>query len=58
MAYTNSNSNFTTSTGIAPSLQTYYNRTLLQSFEPELMHLQFGETYPMPRNNGMVMNMR
>ena len=58
MAYTSTNSNFTTSAGIAPSLQTYYNRTLLQSFEPELVHLQFGETYPMPKNNGMVMNMR
>lgn len=58
MAYTNANTNMTTSAGIAPSLQTYYNRTLLQSFEPELVHLQFGEVYPMPQNNGMVMNMR
>ena len=58
MTYTNVNTNMTTSAGIAPSLQTYYNRTLLQSFEPELVHLQFGEVYPMPQNNGMVMNMR
>lgn len=39
-------------------MQTYYNRTLLQHFEPELVHLQFAEMYPMPKNNGMVMNMR
>lgn len=58
MAYTNTNANFTTSTGISPAMQTYYNRTLLQHFEPELVHLQFAEMYPMPKNNGMVMNMR
>lgn len=58
MAYTNGNSNFTTSAGIAPAMQTFYNRTLLRSFEPELVHLQFGEVYPMPQNNGMIMNMR
>ena len=58
MAYTNENSNFTTSNGVSPSMQTYYNRTLLQNFEPELVHLQFAEVYPMPRNHGMMMNMR
>lgn len=58
MAYSNTNANFTTSTGISPAMQTYYNRTLLQHFEPELVHLQFAEMYPMPKNNGMVMNMR
>lgn len=58
MAYTATNSNFTGSTGLSPAMQTFYNRTLLRTFEPELVHLQFGEVYPMPRNNGMLMNMR
>lgn len=58
MPYSNENANFTTSAGISPAMQTYYNRTLLQHFEPELVHLQFAEMYPMPKNNGMVMNMR
>lgn len=58
MAYTNQDTNMTTSAGLSPSMITYYNRTLLQTFEPELVHLQFAETYPMPLNNGLVMNMR
>ncbi len=58
MPYTNTNSNFTGSTGLSPAMQTFYNRTLLRTFEPELVHLQFGEVYPMPLNNGMIMNMR
>ncbi len=58
MAYTNTNSNFTDSTGLSPAMQTFYNRTLLRTFEPELVHLQFGEIYPMPLNNGLIMNMR
>lgn len=58
MAYTNTDTNMTTSAGISPSMQTYYNRTLLKTFEPELVHLQFAEVYPFPKNNGKVMNMR
>ena len=58
MAYTNTNANMTTSTGLTPGMQTYYNRTLLKVFEPELVHLQFGEQFPLPPNNGNVMQMR
>lgn len=56
--YTNTDTNMTTTAGLSPSMITYYNRALLQTFEPELVHLQFAETYPMPLNNGLVMNMR
>ena len=56
--YTNQDTNMTTTAGLSPSMITYYNRALLQTFEPELVHLQFAETYPMPLNNGLVMNMR
>ena len=58
MAYTNTDTNMTTTEGLSPAMITYYNRALLQTFEPELVHLQFGEEYPMPLNNGLVMNMR
>ena len=58
MAYTNTDSNFTTSAGISPAMQTYYNRTLLQTFEPALVHLQFAEVYPMPANNGLTQSLR
>ena len=56
MAYTNTN--MTTSDGLAPGMQTYYNRELLRTFEPNLVHLQFGDEHRMPMNNGLVMNMR
>ena len=58
MAYTNTNTNMTTSTGLSAGMQTYYNRTLLRTFEPNLVHLQFGENYPLPANSGKVMQMR
>lgn len=59
MAYnSNLNTNKTTSEGLSPGMQTYYNRELLRTFEPELVHLQFGDEHRMPENNGLVMNMR
>ena len=58
MPYTNTDTNMTTSAGLTPGMQTYYNRKLLRTFEPELVHLQFGDEHRMPENNGLVMNMR
>ena len=58
MPYTNADTNFTTSSGLAPGMQTLYNKQLLRTFEPNLRHLQFGEEYRMPQNEGLVMNMR
>ena len=58
MAYTSENTNMTGSTGLTPGMQTYYNRELMRTFEPELVHLQFGDEHRMPENSGLVMNMR
>ena len=58
MAYTSTNTNMTGSAGLTPGMQTYYNRELLRTFEPELVHLQFGDEHRMPPNSGLVMNMR
>lgn len=58
MPYTNTDTNMTTSAGLTPGMQTYYNRELLRTFEPELVHLQFGDEHRMPENNGLIMNMR
>jgi len=58
MAYTAENTNMTASAGLTPGMQTYYNRELLRTFEPELVHLQFGDEHRMPVNSGLVMNMR
>ena len=59
MAYnTTLTTNKTTDSALAPGMQTYYNRELLRTFEPELVHLQFGDEHRMPMNNGLIMNMR
>ena len=59
MAYnTTLTTNKTTTSALEPGMQTYYNRELLRTFEPELVHLQFGDEHRMPMNNGLVMNMR
>ena len=50
MSYTNTDTNMTMSAGLTPGMQTYYNRELLRTFEPELVHLQFGDEHRMPEN--------
>lgn len=56
--YNDTNTNMATSTGLAPGMQTYYNRLLLETFEPELVHLQFGDEHRFPANSGLTMNFR
>ena len=58
MAYTNTDTNMTTSSALSAGIQTYYNRELLRTFEPNLVHLQFGDEHRMPPHSGLVMNMR
>lgn len=58
MAYTNTDTNMTTSSALSTGMQTYYNRELLRTFEPNLVHLQFGDEHRMPPHSGLVMNMR
>jgi len=52
------NLNTTASAGLTPGMQTFYNRELLRTFEPELVHLQFADEHRMPLGSGMAMNMR
>ena len=58
MAYTNTDTNMTTSSALSAGMQTYYNRELLRTFEPNPVHLQFGDEHRMPPHSGLVMNMR
>lgn len=58
MAYTNTDTNMTTSSALSAGMQTYYNRELLRTFEPNLVHLQFCDEHRMPPHSGLVMNMR
>lgn len=58
MAFTNTDTNMTTTSGLTPGMQTYYNRQLLRVMKPRLVHQQFATTYPMPLNHGTTMNLR
>lgn len=59
MAFTNTDTNFTTSTGLLSGMaQEFYNRTLLEDREPLLVHQQFCTHYPFPKNNGTTMSLR
>ena len=58
MAYTNTDTNMTGSSGLSAGMQEYYNRQLLEDMEPLLVHLQFGTEYRMPPNNGLSMQLR
>lgn len=58
MAYTNTDTNMTNSSGLTKGMQAFYNRLLLRTFEPELVHLQFGDEHKFPENSGLTMNFR
>lgn len=58
MAYTNTDTNMTTSAGLAPGMQDYYDRKMLEVIEPELVHLQFGKERYLPPNSGTTINIR
>lgn len=50
--------NKTTSSGMSVSMQTYYERKLLENVEPQLVHAQFADKYPIPQNNGKSISIR
>ena len=58
MPYTNTDTNMTTSAGLAPGMQELYDRRLLEVIEPELVHMQFGEMRSLPENSGTTINIR
>ena len=47
----------TTST-LSSEMKTYYERRLIELAEPKLVHDQFADTYPIPANNGKVIEFR
>ena len=54
----NYNANLTTSAGLAPSVQEYYNRHLLENIKPKLVHAQFGQQIAIGRNSGKTVSFR
>lgn len=54
----NMNTNVTTATGMSPEMKTYYDKLLIQMAEPELVHEQFGQKRPIPKNGGKTIEFR
>ncbi len=50
--------NTTTSSTLTAEMKTYYDKTLIQNAEPELVHDQFGQTRNIPRNGGKTIEFR
>jgi N4-gp56 family major capsid protein len=52
------NTNVTTSPALSAEMKTYYSKDLLDNAEPELVHRQFGQKRPLPKNNGKTIEFR
>lgn len=52
------NTNVTTDAGLTAEMKTYYDRTLIEAAEPNLVHRQFGEARPIPAGNGRKIEFR
>lgn len=50
--------NVTTSEGMSPEMKTYYSRYLIENVKPRLVHDQFGQTRPIPKNGGKTVEFR
>lgn len=44
--------------GMSVEMKTFYNKRLLQMAEPNLVHDQFGDDYPIPANGGKTIEFR
>ena len=54
----NLNTNVTTDSGLSAENKTFYDRTLLESAKPILIHSQFGQKRPIPKNGGKKIEFR
>lgn len=50
--------NATTSTELSAEMKTFYNKTLITLAGPRLVHEQFGQKKPIPRNGGKTIEFR
>ena len=46
------NTNTTLSAGLSDEMKTYYSDYLIDNAQPELVHDQFGQKHPIPKNGG------
>ena len=54
----NLNTNVTTDSGLSAENKTFYDKALLQEASPNLIHDQFGQKRPIPRNGGKKIEFR
>lgn len=52
------NTNVTTDSGLSDEMKTYYSDYLIDLAEPELVHDQFGQKHPIPKNGGKTIEFR
>ena len=52
------NTNTTASEGLSAEMRTYYSDYLIDMAEPELVHDQFGQKQPIPKNGGKTIQFR
>lgn len=52
------NTNVTTDAGLSDEMKVYYSRRLIDLAEPELIHDQFAQKHPIPRNGGKTIEFR
>ena len=50
--------NVTTDTGLSNEMKTFYSNYLINLAEPELVHDQFGQEHPIPKNGGKIIEFR
>ena len=52
------NTNVTTDSGLSDEMKTYYSDYLIDMAEPYLVHDQFGQKHPIPKNGGKTIEFR
>jgi len=52
------NTNVTTDNGLSDEMKTFYSDYLIDLAEPELVHDQFGQKHPIPKNGGKTIEFR
>lgn len=52
------NTNLTTSAGLSEEMKTYYSDYLIDNAQPKLVHDQFGQKHPIPKNGGKTIQFR
>ena len=52
------NTNVTTDSGLSKEMKTFYSDWLIDMAEPNLVHDQFGQKHPIPKNGGKIIEFR